>query len=505
MNTKKVLFLLATSFLLAGCSGNKPSNQSSNQSGSDSIPPGPSIELMDNREVAYVAVLGDLDKNGDFEAYDEKEFKSLYEATNYAMEEGDAGSYVYAKQDKDETKLFVRQSASYDYWFYYKDGNILDGYSPYVPGDVEFYKGENYTRILCSGGYAGPTYQPYELMGHEMQTTQSWNRLPYLDTSVRYNPHAFTGIQDTTYTFELSQAKIRPSYNAEQKAVPTITMSTTDSYNWSNQGIYMDTDNGNWYYLYGETQSNYKSFVYDKEVLMTSSWDQEKQEWTPSADVRLTLNMMLNEEDESISNDLTIEILKNGTVEKTIKKNYEYNQMTMRGTHRASIDLDLIPTNDEIEEEGLTPDFQCGAYFKNVIVSDGKGTVREGLNDEIYKGDEPMCCEAGQTYELLYAKEGYKNDSQTEVILDGINNITYSGKNAEKDTWDISFEQKVANVYRTEEVLEVEELIALIPEGADVTNDEFRTAYAAYKLLTVAQQNLIEVVDGYTAIKNIVG
>lgn len=510
MNTKKVLFLLATSFLLAGCGGNKPSSQSSTQPGpgssSESEEPGPSIELVDNREEAYVAVLGETDNLGNFEAYDEKSFKSLYEATNYAMEEGDAGSFVYAKKDEKQTKLFVRQSASYDYWFYYKDGNILDGYSPYTPGDVEFYKGENYTRILCSGGYAGPTFQPYELMGHESQSTQSWNRLPYLDTSVRYNPHAFTGIQDTTYTFELSQAKIRPSFNKEQKAVPTITLSTTDSYNWSNQGIYMDTNNGNWYYLYGETQSNFKSFSYDdKEVLMTSSWDQQKQEWSPSADVRLTLNMKLNEEDESVSNDLTIEILKNGAVEKKIVQNYEYNQMNMRGTHRASIDLDLIPTNEEMEEEGLTPDFQCGAYFKNVIVSDGKGSVREGLTDEIYQGDEPMCCEAGQTYELLYAKEGYKNDAQTEVILDGYNNITYSDKNVEKDTWDISFEQQVATTYRSDEVLEVEELIALIPEGADVTNDEFRTAYAAYKLLTVPQQNLIEVVDGYTAIKNIIG
>ena len=494
MNSKRNLLILASVFALVAC------NNKTNGGGSSKV------ELKDNRSEAYVAVLGEVDSNGNFEPYDEGvKFKSLYEATNYAMEEGDTGSYVYADGDQDETKLFVKQSASYDYWFYFKDGNVLDGYSPYTPGDVEYYKGENYTRILCSGGYAAPTYQPYELLGAETSSTQPWNRLPYLDTSIRYNPHAFTGIQDTTYTFELSKAKIRPSYNPNQKAVPTITLSTTDSYNWSNQGIYMNTDNGNWYYLYGETQSNFKSFIYEEELIMTSSWDQDKQEWTPNNDVRLTLNMVFNEDDGSTSNDLTIELLNGNEVSKKIVKNYEYNQMNMRGTHRASIDLDLISTDEEIEEEGLTPDFQCGAYFKNVVVSNATGTVREGLTDEIYKGDEPMCCEAGHTYDLLYAKEAYKNDSNTTVILDGFNNIKYYDTTAEKDTWDISFEQKVASIYRSEEVLEVEELIALIPDGATVTTDEFRTAYAAYKELTVPQQNLIEVVDGYTAIKNIIG
>ena len=505
MNTKKNLLILAATFFLAAC-GNRGGNQNNPGGDEPSPEPAPEVTVTDNRQEVYVAVLGDTNNQGVFTSYDaDVKFKSLYEASNYAMEEGDTGSYVYVEGDTSRTKLFEKQAASYDYWFYYKDGNVLDGYAPYIAGDVEFFKGENYTRILCSGGYAGPTYQPYELKGHESASTQAWNRLPYLDTSVRYNPHAFTGIQDSTYTFELSKAKIKPSLSDKQKAVPTITMSTTDSYNWSNQGIYMDTANGNWYYLFGETQSNFKSFTYEKEVIMNSTWDQAKQEWTPNNDVRLTLNMVQNPSDDSILNKLTIEVLSGGQVSKTVVKEYEYNQMTMRGTHRASIDLDLIPTDPEAEEEGLTPDFQCGAYFKNVVVSEGKGTVREGLNDAIYQGDEPMCCQAGQTYDLLYALDAAHNDTKTEVILDGMNNIKYSNANASKDTWDISFEQKVATEYRSEEVLEVEELISLIPEGATITTDEFRTAYAAYKLLDVTQQNLIEIIDGYTAIKNIVG
>ena len=494
MNTKKNLLVLASTFILASC-GSTPSGGGSTK-----------VKLIDNRREAYVAVIGETDAQGNFEPYESgRKFKSLYEATNYAMEEGDTGSYVYTDGDADETKLYVKQSLSSDYWFYYKDGNMLDGYSPYVGGDVEWFKGENYTRILCSGGYAGPTYQPYELKGHESSSTQAWNRLYFVDSSVRYNPHAFTGIQDSTYTLELSKAKIRPSYNENQKAIPTITMSTTDSYNWSNQGIYMDTDTGNWYYLEGETQSNYKALDYKRDLIMGSTWDQEKQEWTPKSDVRLTLNMKENADDGSVSNDLTIEVINDGKVSKKIVKNYEFNAMSMRGTHRLSIDLDLVPTDEEVEEESITPDFQCGSYFKNVIVSEGKGSVREGLTDEIYQGDEPMCCEAGKTYDLLYALKGYENDTQTEVIMDGFNNIKYSDANANKDTWDISFEQVVANKYRSDEILEVEELIALIPEGATITTDEFRTAYAAYKQLEVSQQNLIEVIDGYTAIKDIIG
>ena len=42
---------------------------------------------------------------------------------------------------------------------------------------------------------------------------------------------------------------------------------------------------------------------------------------------------------------------KDGKVTKTIKKNYEYSGMTMRGTHRANIALDIVPADEELDEE----------------------------------------------------------------------------------------------------------------------------------------------------------
>ena len=466
---------------------------------------GQPVSVNDTREELYVAALGETTNNV-FEVYERTNFKSLYEAAYYVMENGDKGSYVYTLGDETETKLFKITGSSSDYWFYYKDGNMLDGYSIYVPGDVEFYRGEKYTRILAAGGYAAATYQPYVLMGNEDNGTQAWNRTYYLDSVVRYNPLAFTGIQDTTYTIELSKAKIRPSLSENAKVIPTITLSTTDSYNWSHQGIYMDTLTGNWYYCEGEVQSATKALEYDTEdIILQSEWDAETQEFTPVNDIRLTLNTIWDEDGEFASNDLTIEVLKDGEVKKTIKKNYEFSGMTMRGTHRANIALDIIPADEDVEEDGVTPDFMNGAYFDNIVVSEGKGTVREGLTDEEYKGDWAMCGTPGTTYDLLYAQEGYNNDAGTEVILDNIAAIDYSDVNAGKDTWRISYEQSKSEVLRSEEILEAIELIKLIPDNATIASDEFKTAYSVWKTLTEPQQLLISEVDGYNKIRVMLG
>lgn len=503
---------------LASCGGQPTSSAPASTPGSEPSPStpaskpeeksskeeGPKINLIDPRVEAYVAVLASYE-GGVLDEYDSKNFKSLYEAINYVLEEGDPGSYVHLANDDTKTTLFTKPQASFDIWHYYKNGNMLDGFYTYISGDVEFFKGEDYTRVVCSNGYAGQTYQPYQLLGHENQSTQAWNRLPLLDASARYNPHAFTGIQDTTYTIELSKAKIRPSYATDQNAIPEISMSTTDSYNWSNQGLFMDTATGEWHYFYGETQSDFKSFIYDDgDPILTSTWDEKAQEWTPNGDIKISLSAIYDEKDEVVSNGFVVEVLKDGAVQSKKEFNYEYNQMSMRGTHRMSISLDLVPTDEEMEEESLTPDFMCGAYFKNVVVSEGKGSVREGLTDEIYKGDLPMCCEAGKTYDLLHALGGHQNASDTEVIIDNYNCVKYDGSTANKDVWNISYEQKVSEILRSEEVEEVEDLIKMIPEGATTSTDEFRTAYAAFNELHVVQQELIRQIDKLTTIDDII-
>ena len=467
---------------------------------------GPKIEKKDPRKEAYSVVSATMNAKDEVEELETIDgFKSMYEAINYVLDEEDPGSFVYLTSDKERTPLFKKFKASYDLWHYYKDGNVLDGFYTFTMGDVEFFKGERYTRVVASSGYASQTYQPYQLMGHENATTQAWNRLPLLDASVRYNPHAFTGIQDSTYTVELSKSQIRPSYSELQKSVPTLVMSTTASYNWSSQGLRMDEETGEWRYFQGETQSDFKSLTEEDEVIMTSTWDNTKQEWVTPYDVRFSLSQVYDDTEDAVSNDLKIELLQSGEVKKTVTRNYEMSQMTMRGTHRFAISLDMEPRTDDFDEESMTPDFQCGAYLKNIVVSEGKGSVREGLNDDIYKGDAPMCCEAGKTYDLLYSLKGYENDADTEVIIDNVNAIKYLEDNANKDTWNISFEAVVPEVTRTEEVVDVEELIAMIPDNADETNDEFLTAYASWRELHVVQQELISQIDGYRAIERIIG
>ena len=97
---------------------------------------GTPVTVIDDREELYVAALGET-ADGVFEVYERTNFKSLYEAAHYVMENGDKGSYVYTLGDATERKLFSITGLQSDYWFYYKDGNMLDGYSIYVAGDVE--------------------------------------------------------------------------------------------------------------------------------------------------------------------------------------------------------------------------------------------------------------------------------------------------------------------------------------------------------------------------------
>lgn len=352
---------------------------------------------------------------------------------------------------------------------------------------------------MMTSDYLKQTYQPYHLLKHEDKTTAAWNLLPLMDTSIRYNPIAFSGMRTITYNFDLSEAKIRPSYNELQKAVPTITLSSTDSYNWSNQGIYMDTKTGNWYYLKGETQSDVKEIEYDdQEVILTSTWDNEKQEFTPNGDVKMTLEYVYDEKEEVWVNDLKIETTV-GTEVKTFDKRYEYIQMNGRGTPRANISLDIISDSEEYDEGTFAPDYMCGAYFKNITITEAKGKVPENLTDEEYQGDTPMVGKAGETYDLLAASEA--NVIDLEVILEHYDAITYHEDIKNKDVYDISYEQKVSEDTRTKEVKEVEELIKKITDSDTADSPNVIKAYQKYKNLNGVTQKMIKSIDGLTALE----
>lgn len=495
-NIITIAAMLCTSAILASC-GNTPKKENKDK-------------FKDSRLDLFTVVSGEMDGAEfvpDGKTYD---FKSLYEAANYVYENCENGSFVKAKDDSTDTIIFQKRSSVdsirgdniYDQWFYYNMGNngVLDGYTQYVAGYVDTNIGEKYNRLYVTTDCLKQSYQPYYLLRHETLKTASWNLLPLLDTSIRYNPHAFTGMREITYKFDLTQSKIRPSYSKDQKVEPLITLSQTDSYNWSNQGIYMDTDTGNWYYLKGETQSDSKILDYDnKEVILTSTWDKEKQEYTPDGDVKMTLTYVFDETEEVWTNDLAIEVTyKDGTT-KSFKKNYDYTNINGRGTPRANISLDLVAGNDKVEEGSYAPDFMCGAYFKNIVVSEAKGSVPEGLTDEEYGGDSEMCCKPGETYNLLAGAE--KNDADCEIILDNYGLINYHNDVKDKDIYDISYEQIAPTTLRTKEVLDVEQEIAKIKDTDTKDSAIVIKTLPKFNALSAVQQKLITRIDGYTQLE----
>jgi hypothetical protein len=485
---------LTSLLLVAGCSETK---------GNDT-----KIEIKDNREDAYTVISGST-KNEVFVADgDSTNFKSLYEASNWCFENCENGSYVKKINDDTNKILFqkrtgekaIGESGTLDQWFYYRDGETLDGYSNYLTGDTKFFKNEKVSRMMVSTDSLKPTYQPYGLVGRDNSaSTQAWNLLLLQDASVRYNVAAFTGIRKATYKFDLSKSSIVPSFNNSQKAVPMITLSQTDSYNWSNQGIYMDTNTGNWYYLYGETQSELKDLNYDdKEVILTSTRDEDKQTFTPNGDVEMTLEYVFNDSEQVRSNDLKIDVI-NGSETKSFAKNYEYTKMNGRGTPRANVSLDLIPTNSDVDEVVTCPDYMCGAKFNNIVVSKAEGSVPAGLTNEDYQGDSDMVCKPGETYNLMMNAED--NDADSEVILDNTGCVSYDSTNTTNDVFNISFAQVGDGKARTDDVIKAEELIAAISDTDTSTSNSVLKAKPKFDALASVTQKMVKSIDGMTQLE----
>lgn len=509
---KKSILLVVVSIAglgLASC-GTTTSGESSLTSNETTSQNEINITLNDSRTDLYTTVYG-MYEDGVFTSFEEdKDFKSFYEAVSSCFYEGEYGSYVYAKSDESASPLYKKRasrvedystSTPADQWFWYNSDMELDGHHGYMTGFTDLYKDENYTSIYSTTDNFSPSYQPYSIIGTENNsatTTPAWNLEPYLDSRVVYNPLAFSGIQHTTYTFDLSDSKIRPSYSETQKAYPEVFLSTTDSYNSSKQGLFMDTNNGNWYYFYGESQSQSKIYNYDyDEVIMTSTWDEDNQEFTPDGDVTLELDTVWDEENEIIRNDLGIKVT-NGDDVATFERSYEYVNMTACGTHRANIALDLMPIDED--EDLVLPDFMCGSYFNNIVVSEAKGTVSEDLT--IIDYTQAIGCEPG-TYDLLNSTE--MNEAKTGTILDASSHITYDISTPGKDIYNISYIQQDPASSRTDAIDACEENLDKIGDDDTSSSASVIIAQSSYEKLSAQEQNVIAQLDGYLDLLTRVG
>ena len=131
MQKKNILFVISLACVmgLVACGNNGKGSQN--------------VELVDSRRAdAYVLVSGEMEGN-EFVSYNEdKDFSSMYEAIEECINECEPGSYVYRKDSSEKKPLYVKQNRSDDYWFYYCDGSIADGSSPWVNGDTEWFQNE---------------------------------------------------------------------------------------------------------------------------------------------------------------------------------------------------------------------------------------------------------------------------------------------------------------------------------------------------------------------------
>lgn len=382
---------------------------------------------VDNREDAYIAHLNDKTELG--------KYKSLYEAIEATLMEGDRGAYVTVVGN-DEQKVFVNfdgyAADSKDMFWYYSNGNQLAGYSAWKQDYSSKLINTDYITVMNEyANYGAPYMNGHKVVGVGSENGSTvvpvWNTFWDIESSATVDMIPYSGITKEVYDIELSKAEISPAYDGNTETMAFVGFLTVDSYYMNHMGIRCDTKTGNWYYYTGNSQNQSSTTIdVDKEsFIMGSTWNEEKQCFIPNHDVKMTLEtkMVTNEDgDEYLVNRLTI-----NTGEKEIVKDFEDSALTQCGTIRFSAGLDIV-------SDASVKDYMNGSYFKNVVVKSATGYAFE---DVLADYGALNVLNAGE-YNLLNSSEDNPARYQTVLYTPSIVSAEFNGSDVYNFSYDIA-------------------------------------------------------------------
>ena len=441
----------------------------------------------DARVAAYTAYTPEGTKIGDY--------KALANAINAAIENDAAGHYAdesyefgsYVTQKNGTKKMFVsRQGYQQDengkvindecFW-YYENGTSLDAFDCY--NEVDTVASLKNSKYIVARQQSGEKTHDEENTGG-LKATQGWNSYGVLDKKGEYStslsaayyelsatldaaviamPQRFSGNTKMTYTIDLSDVKITPSYTTgNEKSDVYAFMGYYAWQDWYvlNFGIACDVTTGNWYAYEGSSRDDSASnTTYNLgDCIMTSTWN-EAGYFEPDADeVVLSIESKLLEDDmgEYQVDDFTAAV-KDGAIYKRritdedVNTYFPTQQLNMENSYVFVAGLDI---KNEISMGVRTEntDYFNGAKFENFAVTKAEAYVptEEELSDVDYspKGIEPAY--RGKTFNMLLGDPNRKDDDLCIIDYNILNNnlcTTFQVKDG-KNIYNFSYDMTAA-------------------------------------------------------------
>ena len=497
----------------SGNSGNT-SVDTGNSSGTSSDPGGETPETVhyseDTREAIYKVY--SAEDGSELGAY-----KSLYQAIEACADEGDIEDYV-TKGTKDDTKLFINYAAysetTSDMFWYYENGTSLDRYTPWVStyfSDLYTLSAKDVVVFKQATGTFTPYYQGLEIVGignGADATAPAWDVYRAFDTNVQVNMESYSGIVKADYTIQLSEANIRPAYEGEAPVYAKVGFINPDAYNVASYGMYCDTTTGVWYYYYGDLNNADPSDAYDgvlgidytTEKIMTSTWDEAEGVWHPDHNIVITGEIVELTDDEGDSYAVDRLVIKDAdTGEQLFTRDYEASAMTLSATMRFNVGLDIYNADSA---SGL-PNYDNGAEFTNIVITEAVGTVTENSADPEHYGDHLSLLTVGE-YDLLNSSET-ASEARYKTYIYNAGLVDYDYDTPGRDVYGFSYNlsqdateysSKLSLVLEAYEEYKAEDftpedIAAMTEAEKDEIRNALQQAVDTFKALSTYQQDLL--------------
>ncbi len=471
--------VLTLALLLSSCGGGRTGDSDSTTpgtstgssdtgGGSSSTPETPVEEVHyseDTREAIYTVY---SESTG--EAYGS--YKSLYDAIAACANDGDVEDYV-TKGTADDVKLFINYDAysetTQDMFWYYENGTSLDKYVPWLStyfADLYTASSQDIVVFKQSAGTFSPYYQGTEVVAlgeGQDGTVATWNVYRNYDANVQVDMEPYSGIVKSAYTIDFTEASIRPTYEGEEPVYAKVGFIMPDSYIVASFGIYCDTTDGNWYYYYGDINTNADpndgydgslGTVYTDEFVMSSTWDEEEGVWHPDHDIVMTGEIVTMGEGEDTYYVDRLTIADAETNEQIFTRDYEAAAMTACATVRFNVGLDIY--NYDNDSLGL-PNYDNGAEFTNIVVTNAVGTVTDWSIDPEQYGGEMSTIETPGDYDLMNSSE-VASEARYKTYVYNAGVVDYDFDTPGSDVYGFSFRLSQDN---TEYSTKIERILEL--------------------------------------------
>lgn len=384
--------------------------------------------------------------------------KSLYTAIEYCTTE--CGLDAYVCKIGESKKLFYNANRydeySADMFWYYTNVSELSRYTSFEidhwnllenSDEICVYKHGNFGEYPNNVNTITTEVNGYKLtsLGESSKANKisMYDFFWKLESSVIVKNEEYSGISKMIYNINLSESEIYPPYDDAGKTMAYLGVINKYNSMMYFQGLVCDTFTGEWFYFDDElTYSDYFKNYRRDNLILTSTWDDEKECYRPNADIKLTIDVISSIDskgNEVFINKMNIELSNGSTFEFESQKNKTYTEFEVFKNMGFTFGLDIDTSGND---GSMFPNYMNGSKFENIVITSAKGYVYEdsitGTN-KLYT-TTPVLKEAGE-YDLLNSNPASAARYHTLLYTPAC--INYDFSVAGRDVYSISYDHIV--------------------------------------------------------------